>query len=136
MDTLRNSHMDLYRQNILEHYKHPHNFGHMQNADVVKTFFNSACGDKIIMELKFEKKSGIVENISFSGEGCAISQASASLLTDEVKGKSVEAVLKFQTQHVLKLLNTALTPSRMKCALLPLEAIQKCILEGKTKKMV
>lgn len=119
--------MDLYRQQILDHYKYPHNFGHLTRKDVSKTLFNSACGDKINMEVKF-KGSNIAE-IMFSGEGCAISQASASLLTDYVKGMSKKKALLLSKETVMELLHTDLTPSRVKCALLPLEALKKCILE-------
>ncbi|HCM82564.1 MAG: Iron-sulfur cluster assembly protein [Candidatus Gottesmanbacteria bacterium GW2011_GWA2_44_17] len=121
--------MDLYRQHILDHYKHPHHFGRLPKADISKTLFNSACGDRITMELKLGKDGKTITDIRFSGEGCAISQASASLLTDYVFGMKKTDVMKLQKETVLDMLKTELTPTRIKCALLPLEALQKCILE-------
>jgi len=128
--------MDIYRQQILDHYKHPQNFGHLSNADVSITLFNSACGDKIIMELKFGNDKKTIKNIGFLGEGCAVSQASASLLTEHVRGMVKEKVMKLTVNNIGDLLHTTLTPSRVKCALLPLEALQKCILEWEKPKVV
>jgi len=128
--------MDFYRQQILDHYKHPHNLGHLSEADVSATLFNSTCGDKVIMELKFEKDGKTIKDIRFSGEGCAVSQASASLLTDYVRGLGKERVMKMKAKTMLDLLHATLTPSRMKCALLPLEAIQKCIIEWENRRVV
>jgi nitrogen fixation NifU-like protein len=128
--------MDLYRQQILDHYKHPHNFGHLTQKDHSLTLFNSVCGDKITMEMKFSSDHKTIEAIKFSGVGCAISQASASLLTDVVNHTTIEQTLSLNTDTVLNLLNADLTPSRIKCALLPLEVIQKCILEWKKDTMV
>jgi nitrogen fixation NifU-like protein len=128
--------MDLYRQQIIDHYKHPHNFGHLKHSDHSLTLFNSVCGDKITMEMKFSSDHKTIESVKFSGVGCAISQASASLLTDSIHHQSVDKVLSLTTDTVLHLLNTSLTPSRIKCALLPLEVIQKCILEWKKDTVV
>lgn len=121
--------MDLYREAILEHYKNPHNFGHLDGADVITQDANPSCGDKISIEIRMIEKDGItiVSDITFTGEGCAIHQASASMLTDDVKQKSIEEIMKLNLEHVQQLLGTTLTPSRVKCALLPLEAIQKAI---------
>jgi len=121
--------MDLYRQQILDHYKHPHNFGHLSHADVTQTLHNSACGDVITIEIQFEKKKNgsSVRDIRFTGEGCAISQASASLLTDKVKGMNEKEIMKLTKDDITDLLQTDLTPARVKCALLPLEAVQKSI---------
>lgn len=126
--------MDLYRQNILDHYKHPHNSGRLPDADASTTLFNSACGDKMTMDIKLGKDGKTVADIRFSGEGCAISQASASLLTDKVKGIAKKKVLALNKETIFDMLNTQLTPSRVKCALLPLEALQKCILQLERKK--
>ncbi len=118
--------MDIYRELILEHYKHPHNFGHLKNPDATSTLFNSACGDKISMELQLDS-TGKVSDIRFSGVGCAISQASASLLTDQVKGKAKKDIMEMTTKDITTLLQTDLTPSRIKCAVLPLEVLQKAV---------
>lgn len=117
--------MDLYREEILDHYKHPRNFGHLKGANILSEEINVSCGDRVIIEIKTTGK--IVRDIRFSGQGCAINQASASMLTELVKGMSVRAIMKLTLQDVEKLLGTTLTPSRVKCALLPLEVIQKAV---------
>lgn len=118
--------MDIYREIILDHYKHPHNFGHISHPSGSHTLYNSACGDKITMEIVFDKKEKVSE-VKFSGEGCAISQASASLLTDLVLGKTKKEILKLNSDTVFSLLHTELTASRVKCAVLPLEVLQKAV---------
>lgn len=118
--------MDVYREIILDHYKHPHNFGHLKHPSAAGTLFNSACGDKITMEIAIDEK-GNVRDIRFSGEGCAISQASASMLTDMVKGKTTKEIMKLTSADVFSLLETELTASRVKCAVLPLEVLQKTV---------
>jgi nitrogen fixation NifU-like protein len=117
--------MDIYREIILDHYKHPRNFGHLPKPDVKIEEGNVTCGDRIIMEIKVEE--GKIEDIRFSGEGCAISQASASMLTEKAKGMELTAVEKLDAEYVLSLLGTTLTPSRTKCALLSLEVLQKAV---------
>lgn len=117
--------MDLYREHILDHYKHPRNFGHLDGANVSSEEINMSCGDKIRMEIIVEDK--LIKDIRFSGEGCAINQAAASMLTEKVKGMRIEEVMTLDLQYVEGMLGTALTPSRVKCAMLPLEAIQKAI---------
>jgi nitrogen fixation NifU-like protein len=128
--------MDIYREVILDHYKHPRNFGHLKKPDVTANGENVTCGDDISIEILFTKnpaspagrhKPLTIYGIAFSGQGCAISQASASLLTETVKGKSVEEIMKLHTEDVLSMLGTPLTPTRVKCAVLPLEVIQKAL---------
>lgn len=121
--------MDLYREIILDHYKNPRNFGHLDHADSIVSDANVSCGDRIIMEISIEKKgTGIyISDIRFSGQGCAISQASASMLTEKVQGMSVEAVKKLNVNDILEMLGTSLTPSRIKCGVLPLEVLQKAL---------
>lgn len=121
--------MDLYRETIIGHYKHPQNFGHLDGADITVSDTNPSCGDRISVEIRFsgtgpDRK---VTDIRFTGEGCAIHQASASMLTESVKQKSTADILKMDLDYVQKLLGTTLTPSRVKCALLPLETIQKAV---------
>src|SRR6476659_5875609 len=77
---------DLYRDDILEHYRRPHNFGVVEDADASYEGANPLCGDRITLMLGV--KDGVVDRVGFTGRGCAISQASASLLTDEIKGKT------------------------------------------------
>lgn len=122
--------MDIYREAILDHYKHPRNFGHLKNPDVKVEEGNVTCGDRIIMEIAV--KDGKISDIAFSGEGCAISQASASMLTEHVKGMKLKDVLGLHTQNVLDMLGATLTPSRIRCATLSLEVLHKAILSLKS----
>lgn len=121
----------MYRERILDHYKNPRNFGHLAHAHAWNESYNSTCGDKIRMELtcksKNAKHNAIIDDVRFSGIGCAISQASASLLTEFIKGKSIGEIMKLTREDIMALLQTELTPSRVKCALLPLEALHKAV---------
>ena len=122
--------MDIYRELILDHYKHPRNFGHLDHPDATEEEDNVTCGDRVVIEIKVGQKNNdksVIEEIKFSGEGCAIDQASASILTEEVKGKSLDQVLALKTENILEMLGTELTPSRIKCAVLPLEVLQKAV---------
>lgn len=113
---------DLYREIILDHYQHPHNHGTLPDADVSYEDSNPLCGDRIRMDMKI--KNGVVEDVKFSGRGCAISQASASMLTDEIMGKSLEEIRHIDKQVILDLLGIPLGPTRIKCALLPLKVMK------------
>ena len=124
--------MDIYRQTILDHYKHPRNFGHLTRPDAKVEEGNVTCGDRVVMEIKSRK--GTITDIRFSGEGCAISQASASMLTEKVKGKKVLDVMKLRAGDIVEMLGTTLTPSRTKCATLPLEVLTKALWMTTTRK--
>jgi nitrogen fixation protein NifU and related proteins len=119
--------MDIYREIILDHYKHPRNFGHLEAPDAKIEENNVTCGDRIVMEIQVNKKKEI-EAIRFSGEGCAISQASASMLTEKVAGKKIDMVMQLSSEDILKMVGTTLTASRVKCATLSLEVLQKAVL--------
>ena len=110
---------DLYRENILDHYQHPHNHGALANPDVSYEDTNPLCGDKIRMDLHVE--NGIITDVKFTGRGCAISQASASMLTDEIKGKPLTYLQHLDKQTIYDLLGIPLSPSRVKCAMLALK---------------
>jgi nitrogen fixation NifU-like protein len=113
---------DLYKELILDHYQHPHNHGTL--ADATHTFedSNPLCGDRVRMDLKVE--DGVIVDVKFTGRGCAISQASASMLTDEIKGKSLQELQAIDKQAVLDMLGIPLGPNRIKCALLPLKVMK------------
>ena len=121
---------ELYQEFIIELYKNPLNFGRIENADYKAQVYNSTCGDMI--ELFLSVKDGKVVNAKFTGKGCAISQASSSLFTGYLKGKSIEELSKVDKDQVLKLIKINLdkNPTRMKCALLPLEALRKALTSG------
>lgn len=113
---------DLYRELILDHYQHPHNHGEIPGADISYEDSNPLCGDKIRIDIKL--KNNVVEDVKFNGKGCAISQASASMLTDELLGKSLDEIKAMDKQFILDLLGIPLGPTRVKCALLPLKVIK------------
>ncbi len=120
--------MDMYRDIILDHYKHPRNFGILSDSHAKASAYNATCGDRITIEFKIQNKLKIIEDIRFSGEGCAISMASASMLTERVKGMKLTGVMKLETNDILAMLGTTLTPSRTKCATLPLEVLQRAVV--------
>lgn len=117
----------MYQENILDHYRNPRNFGSLAKPDMEAVDYNPLCGDKITMGIKI--KDGKVIEIMFSGEGCAISQASASMLTEAVKGKSTEEASEFSKDDMLELLGIPVSASRIKCALLGLKVF-KLVLYG------
>ena len=119
---------DLYRDYILEHYRRPHNFGPIEGATASHEGANPLCGDRITLQLRV--LGGNVDGVGFTGRGCAISQASASLLTDEIKGKPLEHAAGVGPQDVLDLLGIEISPARMKCAMLSLETLQKTLVDS------
>lgn len=113
---------DLYRENILDHYKHPRNRGTLEHPDITYEDANPLCGDRIRMDLKV--KDGRIEQIRFSGVGCSISQAAASMLCEEVEGKTLEEAKKISRDDVLEMLGIQLGPVRLKCGLLALKTLK------------
>jgi nitrogen fixation protein NifU and related proteins len=114
---------DLYREYILEHYKHPHNWGELPEADLEFEDSNPLCGDELRVQLRVDAE-GRIEDLRFAGHGCAISQASASMVSDEVKGMTVEELMKLDKRFVLELLGIDISATRMKCALLSLKVLK------------
>ena len=113
---------ELYRDQILEHYKRPHNYGRLEDPDLEFEDSNPLCGDKIRMDLLVE--DGRVTDVRFSGVGCSISRAAASMLTEEIKGKTLEEVKRIGREEVLEMLGIELGPVRLKCALLALKTLK------------
>jgi nitrogen fixation NifU-like protein len=117
--------MDLYAQNIMDHYRHPHNYGVLAGADATRHEVNESCGDDISVSVKTQNKK--IAAIKFIGHGCAISQASISILSDALVGKSVTAVLAYKFADVEKLLGIKISERRYKCAMIGLWAIQRAL---------
>ncbi len=114
---------DLYRENIIEHYKNPSHRGHLDPHDISFADNNPLCGDHIQIDLKVDKNQKITD-ARFDGHGCAISQASADLLLESIVGKSLDEVKALNKQHILELLGIDLGPVRLKCALLSLKVLK------------
>jgi nitrogen fixation protein NifU and related proteins len=114
---------ELYREAILEHYKRPHNWGEMPDPDLAFEDSNPLCGDELRVMLRVGADRRI-EDVRFSGHGCAISQASASMASDEVKGMSVDELVKLDRDFILDLLGIQISATRMKCALLSLKVLK------------
>ena len=117
--------VDMYAENILDHYKNPRNHGKLQAPTLTYKDSNPLCGDEV--EIQAILNGNEIKEIGFTGQGCAISQASTSMLTEVVKGKTVDEVKKLTQDDVLSMLGISIGPTRMKCALLGLRTLQKGI---------
>ena len=113
---------ELYREQILEHYKQPHNWGELEAPDLEFEDFNPLCGDELKVQLRVEDDK--IAEVRFSGHGCAISQASASMASDEVIGMPVDELVRLDKDFVLELLGIDISATRMKCALLSLKVVK------------
>ncbi|MBI4058453.1 iron-sulfur cluster assembly scaffold protein [Candidatus Gottesmanbacteria bacterium] len=117
----------LYREIILDHYKHPRNFGRLEKADAVASDQIVSCGDSITLYIRTEKSANSLEDVRFEGSGCAISIASASMLTEKSIGAPLFNLKRFGRDDILEMLGIELTPTRVKCALLSLEVLHKAL---------
>jgi nitrogen fixation NifU-like protein len=117
---------DFYREIIIDHYKNPAHRGQLEPKDYSFEDENPLCGDFIHVDLTLDENQKVKDAV-FSGHGCAISQASADLLLDAIRGKTLEEVKKLNKQDVLDLLGIELSPVRLKCALLPLKVVKAAV---------
>ena len=115
---------DFYRENILDHYRHPRNKGRLENATHSHEENNPLCGDRVRFDIKLDETGERVSDVRFSGVGCAISKASASMLSDLIVGKTLEEIKALTREDVLDELGLDLGPVRLKCALLPLKVVK------------
>ena len=118
---------DFYKDYILDHYRQPRNFGELEGATASAEDLNPLCGDRIRFDLKVNE-AGVVEDVRFSGRGCAISQASASMLSESLKGMALEDVARMDKQVVLDNVGIGISAARMKCATLGLKVAKSAAL--------
>ncbi len=117
---------ELYQEHILDHYEDPFHRGQLPSATHAHEDNNPLCGDVVRVELQLDRE-GTIKDAYFSGQGCVISQASASMLLENMLGKSVDDVKKFSAEHMLKLYGARLTPNRQKCCLLSWKVLQSAV---------
>lgn len=116
---------DIYIDFILDHYKNPRNFGDLPHPDFSHAEGNPLCGDVVKMDLQV--KDGIIEDVKFRGHGCAISMAAASILTELIKGKSLDYAKSLTKDDIFDVLGIPIGPTRIKCALLALKVLQDAL---------
>ncbi len=124
---------NLYRDFILEHYRNPHNRGVLDPSDLSFADSNPTCGDEMSMTLRLDDGGERVVEVAFEGRGCAISQASASILTDELAGKSVQELRDLDPKDVLENLGVPIGPARLKCALLSYKVLQGAVIGAEAR---
>ena len=124
---------EMYREEVMDHYQNPRNFGKMAGADASYRDYNPVCGDEVEVQLKIENNT--LKEAMFTGKGCAISQAAASMLTEEVKGKTLKSAVAMTKDDMLKLIRINPGPVRIKCVLLALRALQKGIVQYEATKI-
>jgi len=122
--------MNIYQENILDHYRHPRHYGALESATKVHEELNPMCGDRLKLYLRLSGHS--LEEIQFEGEGCAISIAAASMLTEMIEGKSLDELQKLRDDDVLAEIGVPLPPARTKCALLAISGLRKSLSSHET----
>jgi len=118
---------NLYRDFILEHYRTPHNKGHLDPHDLEFADSNPTCGDEMSMTIQLDESKDQIADVAFDGRGCAISQASASILTDDLRGKSLDEIKAMDPKQLLDELGVPIGPARLKCALLSYKVLQGAV---------
>ncbi len=114
--------MNIYQEELLDHYENPSNYGVLSNPDISHEEDNPLCGDKIRIDLLIE--DDIIKEVRFCGYGCTISLAAASMLTEKIEGKSLEEVKKLSRDDIMDMIGIPLGPVRVKCALLALKVLK------------
>ncbi|MGZ0747921.1 MULTISPECIES: Fe-S cluster assembly sulfur transfer protein SufU [unclassified Haloparvum] len=115
---------DMYRQQILDHYKNPRNYGEMEDPDFTHVGENPSCGDTIQMDVRLEDDGETIDYVSFTGDGCAISMASASMLSERLAGMTIDELHDLETDDITEMLGVDISPMRVKCAVLGRQVAQ------------
>ncbi|MCA9381806.1 iron-sulfur cluster assembly scaffold protein [Candidatus Dojkabacteria bacterium] len=118
--------MNIYQEELLDHVKNPRNYGKLDSSTQSEDS-NPACGDSVKIYLKFSDND-VLEEVSFEGTGCAVSQGAASILTEEIKGKNVTELKKMTEDDFLSIIGIELSPSRKKCAFVSFKAMKQAIV--------
>ena len=118
---------NLYRDFILEHYRNPHNKGYLDPHDLHFADSNPTCGDEMSMTLRLDPTGSKIADVAFDGRGCAISQASASIMTDNLRGQTLDEVRAMNPKDLLDELGVPIGPARLKCALLAYKVLQGAV---------
>ena len=121
----------LYSNTLLDHFRHPRNYGSLDAPDISNEQFNPLCGDRIRLELKFEESK--VNEVRFKGDACAISTAATSLLTQLILGKDIEQLADVSDEQLIAALESDIQPARLQCALLPLQALREGLKDYKSR---
>lgn len=121
--------LSIYQENILDHNRNPHNKRVMEDFDIKQKAENPTCGDELTLFVKL--KGAEVSDASYAGEGCAISQASASMLTDKLKSMKIRDIKLLTPGDIYTMLGITISPGRVNCALLPYSALGKCLSQIK-----
>jgi nitrogen fixation protein NifU and related proteins len=122
---------DLYREVILDHYKNPRGHGVIDDADAHAEGLNPLCGDEVTIYVQFDEDGETIDEVKFSGRGCAISQASTSMLMEMVKGRKADEIAALPKEELLEEIGIPLTPIRLKCALLGLGVLKVALHRAK-----
>ncbi|WP_058367031.1 Fe-S cluster assembly sulfur transfer protein SufU [Haloparvum sedimenti] len=115
---------DMYRQQILDHYKNPRNYGEMEDPDYTHVGENPSCGDTIRMDVRLADDGETIEYVTFTGDGCAISMASASMLSERLSGMTLDELKAMETEEITEMLGVDISPMRVKCAVLGRQVAQ------------
>ncbi|WP_049969376.1 iron-sulfur cluster assembly scaffold protein [Haladaptatus cibarius] len=115
---------DMYRQQILDHYRSPRNYGELDDPHFTHEGVNPSCGDELEFDVVLEDDEETIERVAFRGDGCAISQASASMLSQKLPGMTLDEVEEMDRDDVIDMLGVDISPMRVKCAVLAEKVVQ------------